>query len=222
MFTSELLKVRSRRLVLTVVALLILGLFAAAAVDFKQPLSGLSTQREQGIAGALASQTQAPTSSESILSKTVEHEPLFWGEPVASLQEARALVPFAVLVPQSLPEGFSLVWIGAQRYSLPSGQATNLNLGYSVGEHKFIVEQRQDGSIMPPVTDNLLAQLNRHQKATIKGCLGIGHERETVTVRGQGQQTPTSVMWWCDGVIRTVLSYDLSLAEVQAIAESMQ
>lgn len=214
-------KIRHGRIGILIIATMALVLIAVAAVNFQQILISPSTQSNQIASSPLAMQFPPSTSSEPVVPKTVLEPSDIFGEDVASLEEAQNRSNFKVLSPRAAPAGYSLARIGVNIASLPQGQAAIVNLRYSGGGHEFIISQRADGTNMGSV-DELLPKWPGFVKVDVNGCASIGHEKSSQTVRGETWPVPASVMWWCDGVIRTVLSYDLSLAEVHAIAKSMQ
>lgn len=200
------------RMGLVLMAAVALGLVAVMAVDSQRPLSPSSAPPAQ-VASPLA--MQPSTSEEGVVAKTIIEPPHLFGEEVASLTEAQGRVRFKVLAPSAVPAGYRLTRIGV------SPRTAVVNLEYLNGERKFTISQRADGTALGSA-DEVVRQWPGFEKVDVNGCAGVGHEKGGQTVRGVTSSVPASVMWWCDGVIRTILSYDLSLAEVQAIAESMQ
>jgi hypothetical protein len=220
MCASRFLKTYRKPVLLAILAMLILGLLAVAAVGLARPSDVLLSQKSAKSADSLSQQPSA-AASEVPLPKMVKEPPDIGGDQIASLEEAQSRVNFKILVPRNAAQGFTLARIGVRPVSTALGNFGILSLKYSGGGREFQIWQRSDGTDMGSV-DELLPKWPGFQKVDINGCAGVGHEKSSQTVRGETLPVPASVEWWCDGVVRTVLSYDLSLAEVQAIAESMK
>ena len=146
----------------------------------------------------------------------------FFGEQVPSLDGALSRVEFKVLLPRVMAEGYPLIWIGVSSPDAPT-DAQMVNLVYSDGKNRVRISQAVfDKDQVPVLTDALLAEWNQ-ERVTINGHDGMGHGPQIGTTKIYGTtRSPSAIKWWSDGVVHYVQSFELSLSDLKAIAESMQ
>ncbi|MCC7353537.1 MAG: hypothetical protein IT330_07235 [Anaerolineae bacterium] len=225
MCIHKFLKAYGRRLELVVLAALALGIVAGIATLYLIRSSAASPTAGSVLPAPTAIPTPIPIKMTPLPASDIPNQPWFddfFGEQVASADQALTRVGFKVLFPRVMAEGYQLVWVGVSSSAAPA-DAQMVNLVYSDGEHNIRISQAVvDVDRLPPRTDAQLAEWHQ-ERVIINGHDGMGHGPLVGTTNIYGTtRSPSALKWWSDGVEHYVQSFELSLADLIVIAESMQ
>jgi hypothetical protein len=220
-----LLRAYGRRLGPSVLAALTLVIIAAIATLYLLRSSSAPTTAGSVLPAPTAIPTPIPIKITPLPASDIPEQPWFddfFGEQVASADQALTRVGFKVLFPRVMAEGYRLVWVGVSPSAAPA-DAEMVNLVYSDGEHNIRISQAVfDEDKVPVLTDALLAEWHQ-ERVIINGHDGMGHGPLIGKTNIHGtRRSPSAIKWWSGGVEHYIQSFELSLADLKTIAESMQ